>query len=174
MNNPIIMNNIKHIQSLLSRFLDGQTTIKEEQTLFRFFSQARTLPKELLPYAEYFRDMGSLAPEKRMARPRVLWVRAVIAAAASVALILCVMWGYNQHEERMLARVYGGSYMIVNGQRIDDLSLIKDTIQKTLSEAKRVKERVGDDDVVARAQQQVLQSVPPSQRKQIKDFLSDE
>lgn len=174
MNNTITMNNIKHIQHLLSRFFDGQTTIKEEQVLFRFFSQARTLPHELQPYAEFFRDMGALAPAPRRSRSRVLWVRVALTAAASIALLFCVMWGYHQHEDRMLARVYGGSYMIVNGQRIDDLSAIKDTIRKTLTEADRLVERVAEEDMMTRAQQQVLQSVPPSQREQIKDFLSDE
>ena len=46
-------------QELIDRFLDGETTVEEEQELCRRFLAGPVDP-ELEPYAEFFRDMATL------------------------------------------------------------------------------------------------------------------
>lgn len=195
------MTDIKHIKDLITRFLRAQATTEEEQELYRFFQQTQEIPASLRPYADFFRDMAALGEEdeelprtalstpamptlpiqsaqKVQPRNRPLsllrvWARIGVGTAACVALLAGVMWGYSRHEQQMLARTYGGSYMIVNGVRIDDLSLISDSIRLTLSKAEAIESRMASHDPVADAEKRILENVPPSQRNRIKKILDN-
>lgn len=176
------------IERLIERFFDGDTTLDEERQLYRFFARGE-VPAELEKYREMFADFGSLdtqapvlgtqtsAPvgQKPTVSPRrrLLW-RAVAGIAAAVLIIAGAVIYAGLHEERMLARAYEGSYMIVNGQRIDDLRAIKGNIQTVLSDAERIERGAQAKTVVSTAEQDVLNGITdPAERERIEKLLNE-
>ena len=125
----------EQINNLVERFLDGETTLAEEKQLYDYFSQNENVDESLLPYAEYFRDLAVLPSPQKEEKPRkrprwtIRWTQWAVGAAAAVLISLGGMWIYTLQEERHLAQLYGGSYMIVDGKRYDNLREIKDDIR---------------------------------------------
>ena len=156
-------------QELIDRFLDGETTVEEEQELCRRFLAGPVGP-ELEPYAEFFRDMATL-PVSEKPRRRLRLVRRWMAAAAVVAAV--VVWGYVRVENQQLAKTYEGSYVIVDGKRTDNLVSIKDEVSQLLADADRIEAHARSQEVIGDAEQEVLQSVSPKQRKQIERLLNE-
>ena len=99
----------------------------------------------------------------------------VAAAAAVVLIVVSAVVAYaGYREDRHLARLYGGSYVIENGHRIDDLSEIKDDIEKALDDARRIERRISSANVADNAEQEVLNSIDdPSERRRISEMLND-
>ena len=54
------MNNLLRIRTLTDRFFDGDTTPEEEQELYDFYRQD-SIPEDLRPNQELFRDLAALA-----------------------------------------------------------------------------------------------------------------
>lgn len=162
------------ITQLVQEFLDGETTIEEERLLCHYFTSASTVPESLRPYAEIFRDLATLPSATMTAprhqTPRLRW--AVAAVAASVALAVMVVLGYRSHQYNQLSRLYEGSYMVVDGHRIDNLRLIKDSIASTLADAKRIENNVGRHNTINRAERDIIESADPEQRKEIEKLLN--
>ena len=113
------------------------------------------------------------AGEGRRARLVPVFRRAVCGIAAAVLLLLGV-WAYiDYREDKALARLYGGSYVIENGVRIDDLGRIRGDIERALADAERVEKRVGQGSVADRAEADVLGSIDdPELRRQVEDMLN--
>lgn len=169
----------EQIEALILRFLDGNTSMEEEKKLYTYFTQTEQVDETLRPYAEYFRDLATLQPIEATPCPRITpqrshrWVRTVASVAASVALLLGGAWGYRFHKEHVLAQRYGGSYMIVNGKRCDDLLKIENHIKQTLRDGQEAEQQIDGQALIEQAEQEVLQSVDDSaQRQQLKDILS--
>ncbi len=169
----------EEIHKLIDRYFEGDTTVEEERRLYGFFGQDR-IPAEFAEYAEMFRDLAAVgnapAPsvKKRPAfRIPVIWLRAAASAAAVVAIVFGVRTASNISEENALAKLYEGSYMIVDGQRIDDLREIKDSIRATLHDASRLEHRMASLQTVERAEQDVLKNVSdPEMKKEIEQLLN--
>lgn len=102
------MNNEKeHISNLLERFMNGESTLAEEELLSRYFA-THEVDAEWEPYKQMFAyfdsgmaDAAKLASAKEVAQPceqaaqpnvvRLRWLR--VAAAAAVALLLATgLW----------------------------------------------------------------------------------
>ena len=169
----------EQLEALILRFLDGDTSLDEEKRLYAYFTQTEEVDDALRPYAEYFRDLAMLQPIQATPCPRIAprrtrrWVRTIASVAASVALLMGGVWGYRLHKEHVLAQRYGGSYMIVNGKRCDDLLKIEDHIKQTLRDGQQAEQLIDGQELIDRAEQEVLQSVGDSaQREQLKDILS--
>lgn len=169
------MNNreIRNAERLVRRFFDGETTLAEERRLYRLFSR-KGLPQELEKYRPVFAAFGSMqAGEGRRVRLVPILRRAVCGVAAAVLLLLGV-WAYiDYREDKALARLYGGSYVIENGVRIDDLGRIRGDIEQALADAERVEKRIGQGSVVDRAEADVLGGIDdPELRRQVEDMLN--
>ena len=164
---------IRDIEKLVIRFFDGETTLAEERRLYRLFSR-KGLPRELEKYRPVFAAFGSMqADEGRRARLVPVFRRAVCGVAAAVLLLLGVWTYIDYREDKALARLYEGSYVIENGVRTDDLSRIQDDIRQALADAERVEERVGQGSVADRAEADVLGSIDyPELRRQVEDMLN--
>lgn len=91
----------KQIDALLARFMDGQTTVEEEQTLALFFRQRNIVRPEWEPYKQMFayfdhgmEDDGvnnEASGKKR--HPRWRWIAAVVAvllAGGAITLWQCL------------------------------------------------------------------------------------
>lgn len=159
-------------QELIDRFLDGETTVEEEQELCRRFLAGPVDP-ELEPHAEFFRDMATL-PVSEKPRRRLRLVRRWMAAAAVVAAVVVAgVWGYVRVENQQLAKTYEGSYVIVDGKRTDNLVSIKDEVSQLLADADRIEEHARSQEVIGDAEREVLQGLSPKQRKQIERLLNE-
>lgn len=161
----------KELEALILRFLDGDTSLDEEKRLYAYFARTEEVDDALRPYAEYFRDLATLQPAEATPCPRITpqrphrWVRTVAAMAASVTLLMGGVWGYRLHKEHVLAQRYGGSYMIVNGKRCDDLLKIEDHIKQTLRDGQQAEQLIDGQELIDRAEQEVLQSVGDSAKE---------
>lgn len=170
----------EQINNLVERFLDGETTLAEEKLLYDYFSQNENVDESLLPYAEYFRDLAVLPSPQKEEKPRkrprwtIRWTQWAVGAAAAVLISLSGMWIYTLQEERHLAQLYGGSYMIVDGKRYDNLREIKDDIQQTLAEARQIERKADGQAVIEEAEQEVLESISdPAERQKLKEILKN-
>lgn len=138
--------NLLIIRTLTDRFLDGETTLEEEQELYDFFAATNDkaernsqddLPEDLRPIQEMFRDFAALqavAPTRseeeshatiqRLTPRRSRWW----IAAAAVA-VLVIMGGaalyHFQHEDECVAYIYG--------QRVTDRDVVLGEMQKTMA-----------------------------------------
>lgn len=166
------------MQRLVDRFFDGETTIEEESRLYAYFA-GNDVADELLPYREIMADFGSLPYEEKAtevplkAKRRRLWP--VVAAVAASLLVFFGAWQfYRAHTYETLASLYGGSYIIVDGKRIDDLRQIKPQIERTLAAADAAERRFLVEDAVRNAENEVLNSVEdPVVRAEISKMLQD-
>ncbi len=168
------MNNreIKDTERLVRRFFDGETTLAEERRLYSLFSR-KGLPQELEKYRPVFAAFGSMqAAEGRRARfMPVVW-RAVCGVAAAIVLLFGVLTYLDYREDKALARLYGGSYVIDNGHRIDDLGRIKGDIEAALADAEHIESRIGRRSVVEQVELDVLGSIDdPDMRRQVEEML---
>lgn len=166
-------NEIKKTEKLLERFFDGDTTLAEERRLYGMFRR-KALPPELEKYRPLFAGFDSMqADNGHRARLMPVFRRAMCGTAVALALIFGMSAYLNYHEESMLARVYGGSYVIENGHRIDDLSMIKTDIETALGEARHIEEHIEKRSPIEQAEQDLLNSIDnPDERKRISEMLN--
>ena len=161
----------KDIERLMQRFFDGETTTEEEARLYRVFRRKR-LPlslERMRPVMEAFGSMEARAPRRAMTASIVRRVLAVAAAVLALAVGTAVYSDYR--EEQSLARLYGGSYIIENGRRTDDLRAIHDDIEQTLADSRRIEKRAGQN-VIDRVEQDVLDNISdPDMRREVELML---
>ena len=161
----------KEIERLMQRFFDGETTTEEEARLYRVFRRKR-LPHSLermRPVMEAFGSMEARAPRRAMTASIVRRVLAGAAAVLALAVGTAVYSDYR--EEQSLARLYGGSYIIENGRRTDDLRAIHDDIERTLADSRRIEKRA-EQNVIDRAEQDVLDNISdPDMRREVELML---
>lgn len=130
------------INTLIERFFEGYTTNEEEKELYEFFSREE-LPQELAPYKtlfDYFETgiADDFLKEKRPAEPqpkRSLKRRLWIAGCVAALLLLLVTIGVNLYPKDRPFNPYEGSYIIRNGQRIDDLNMIAPELEMAATTA---------------------------------------
>ena len=109
------------IVRLVERFLDGDTSPAEEQVIYNYYSTRQHVAPELEQYRPMFGWYASVS------RRRVSHRRRYIAIAASLAVLIGVGIGIALNQitaEDPLYASYQGSYIIRDGQRIDDIRLI--------------------------------------------------
>lgn len=121
----------KYIEDLLEKFFEGLTSLKEEQELYKFFSEQRNLPQELeqyRPLCQYFEtEMNSeleqifgkendvIADATIQFKHNTLlnrkWIFVVSAVAASLLLLFVV----NPFSKSNDFNIYEGSYVRIDG-----------------------------------------------------------
>ena len=50
----------EHIEQLLARFMDGTSTLEEEDVLSHYFLLEKNIPDEWLPYRDMFRELEKM------------------------------------------------------------------------------------------------------------------
>ena len=105
---------------------------------------------------------------------RHLRLRYLAAVSAVVALLVIGHWGYRSLQYEQLSRQYEGSYVIVGGQRNDNLREIRPQLEQTLASASRVETVVGEQDFVRQAESEVLNQISdPAERQRIMEMLNE-
>lgn len=180
------------ISQLVERFFDGETTLDEERRLYRFFASG-DVPGELAAYTEMFRDLGAADEEcggdsvlenivgERERRPlfarldlRLSKARRIVACAAAAVLLAFGLFLVSDLRERdRLASLYGGSYMIVDGKRIDDLKRIRPQIEHALRVGEEMEKMTENAAAVRQAEQHVLDNIgDPAERERVRQLLN--
>ncbi len=124
---------------LMDRFLDGETSLQEEKSLYDYFSSEK-LPADLEAYRDMMRwysDMPKPAENETKNAPRrhastliLRWTSVAAIAAFVISLI-----GYfnftpaNDCEDEYA--LYEGSYIIRNGKKITDIEDIYSEIKQS-------------------------------------------
>lgn len=158
---------------LTEKFFDGATTLREEQQLYRYYASG-DVADDLMCHRQMFRDYRAMQQVVPKAAVRPLSWRTIAAAAAALLLLIGSLGGYRWHEDQLLAATYGGSYIIMNGQRIDDLRRISHEIEATLATASRIEQQASRQDIIEQATQDVLKNISdPQQRQQLSELLND-
>ena len=104
---------------------------------------------------------------------RHLRLRFMAIATAVVAVLLTVVVGYRQLQYYQLARRYEGSYVVVAGQRNDDLREIRPQLEQTLAAASHVETAVVEQQaLIHQAEDEVLSAIDdPAERRRLEELL---
>ena len=104
---------------------------------------------------------------------RHLRMRFMAIATAVVAVLLTVVVGYRQLQYYQLARRYEGSYVVVAGQRNDDLREIRPQLEQTLAAASHVETAVVEQQaLIHQAEDEVLSAIDdPAERRRLEELL---
>lgn len=136
------------VRRAMERFLDGTTTVDEEQRLAAYFAQAKGLTGEWLMYRDMFAYMGEGMPMGQLpefdgtdgaspsashvapsapvakvpyARRRLVWMGGMVAAAAVAALLVVVGMGHGSQADM-------GQGMVATLPAIDGRPVVADTV----------------------------------------------
>ncbi|MBQ9498606.1 MAG: hypothetical protein IJR56_00655 [Bacteroidaceae bacterium] len=162
---------------MLDRFLEAETTLEEERRLYAYFSQAE-VDSSLETYRAMMNDYAALMPVEQVRQPakRVAlqpWFKWASGIAAVVALAFVGTWGYRAYETSKLEDIYGGSYIIVNGERVDNLREIKAQIESTLQSAQEI-ERLAAAFPPTDVEESVLSEIDdPALREEVNRLLNE-
>ncbi|MDF9828746.1 hypothetical protein [Parabacteroides sp. PF5-6] len=140
---------IKHIEELLERFFEGQTSNAEEQELYIFFG-SDDLPEHLAPYKPVFgyfetglmEEIQSSSEKQASVKPlplrrKVLMVLTSVAAVVLAFFLLQPLFTHQNEEPDP----FEGSFIVRNGERIDDLDQIRPELELKMQLALLQEER---------------------------------
>ena len=89
----------EYIRQLLDRFMNGETTVEEEDVLSKYFRQA-DVPEQWRDYQMMFAEWQPQKPHQKKPSRRWLWLT---AAAAVLFVVLYVAVSQQQQESSVLA-----------------------------------------------------------------------
>ncbi len=99
----------------------------------------------------------------------------VTLSGIAASLLVCVTvysFLHRQHEQQQFAAIYEGSYVIQNGKRIDDLSLIKTDIEHAIGQAESIETHVQEQNsAIDAAEEDILKHASPEQRAQLEEMM---
>jgi hypothetical protein len=139
----------QHIEDLANRFFEGETTGREEDELYAFFS-GKDLPERLLPYRPLFAYFEAgitddfRKPAKETVAPdggqRGVKRRRLIRTGIAASLLLLIALSPFFLREGNAFNPYEGSYIIRNGVCITDPDIIGPELEASLQYAFRQEE----------------------------------
>lgn len=119
--------------------------------------------------------MPETALRKSVSRIRLnIRLKYIAAISAAVALLIIGVTSYRAYRWDQFCRKYEGSYVIIDGQRNDNLRQIRSEIRQTLATASDIEKAVGNSKVVDEAEKDVLNSITDmTERKRLEELLKD-
>ena len=119
------MRNDLRIRTLTERFFDGETSLAEEQELYRLFREG-DVPEDLMQYKELFAGFESIRlPQQKNSRSN--W-RQAIGIAASVLVLFAI-------GTKLLAKQSNDECVVyIYGEKCTDKTIVMQQMQSTLSE----------------------------------------
>ncbi len=91
------------IRTLLARFMEGDTSQEEERRLARWFKDHPQVAGDLEPYRLMFAYFDEGMPRQAATRRRKPWLYVALAAAASLALAVTMVWPSGQPADAPVA-----------------------------------------------------------------------
>lgn len=117
----------KEIERLIEKFLDGDTSLREEKILYGYFNSGK-VSGHLESYIPMFQWYSNGLSQKNQAARWTLIRRILIRTAAVAAGIAFIagIWGVidSIHRQQVLEETYAGSFVIVQGKKITDIEKI--------------------------------------------------
>ncbi len=122
----------RQAQALMEKFLNGATTIAEEQQLYRYFATDDVAPV-LQQYRSMMQWYESLSADNvttgkpvKLRQPAISRFRFAAGLAASVAILATIGFAVLKPHTRLNDQqiAYSGSYIIVNGVKCTDIDRI--------------------------------------------------
>jgi RNA polymerase sigma-70 factor (ECF subfamily) len=105
---------------------------------------------------------------------RLLRLRYLAAVSAVVAVLVVGVTGYRALQDYQLDRRYEGSYIVVAGERNDNLRQIRPQLEQTLAAASHVEATISEQDFVRQAEADVLQNISdPEERRRLQELLKE-
>lgn len=105
---------------------------------------------------------------------RFVRLRLLAAIGAAVVALVVVAWGWHSWQDAQYVRRHEGSYVVVNGQRNDDLRQIRPQIEEALTQASGIERSVEQQTLVRQAEEEVLNSIDdPKERQRLQELLKD-
>ena len=91
----------EHIEQLLTRFMEGTSTLEEEDLLARYFKEEKHLPEAWKPYREMFTmfdaERDKVSTSSMPKRKRLLpWYWTVAAAITLLAVVGVRLWNHEE------------------------------------------------------------------------------
>ena len=84
-----------YIQSLLDRYMEGTTTLEEEDILHQYFTQG-DVPAEWEDYRQLFAEIDSMRPAEKPKR-RPLWPWSIAAAVVATLVVFAATLGLKEN-----------------------------------------------------------------------------
>ena len=123
-----------YMEYLIGKFFEGKTSNDEEKELWLYFS-GDNIPDHLEQYREFFlyyndgltKELGKRNPvlirhNRKTERARIR--RIITVAAVAAILVFAVIFTFTKSSVDGF-EPYEGSYMVINGEKIYDIELIK-------------------------------------------------
>lgn len=131
----------------IDRFLNAGTTLDEERELYEWFSRP-DIPAEAVRWREMFgwyEGLGTESAQAAVDRPKPSPVRILpltrwqwTGVAAMLAILLTVgIWMRPSSTEIPEYQAYDGSYILRDGKKITDLSVVVSEIQRVEADINR-------------------------------------
>lgn len=113
------------IRTLTERFFDGETSLAEEQELYRLFREG-DVPEDLKQYKELFAGFDSIRlPQQKNSRRN--WRQAIgIAASVLVLFAIGTMLLAKQSNDECVAYIYG--------EKCTDKAIVMQQMEATLND----------------------------------------
>lgn len=128
----------EYIGKLLDNYMDGTSTLDEEDTLSGYF-RGKDIPQEWEDYRQLFQEIENMRPQpltikRGMGRP-YKW----IAIAASLLILVGIGFGVRQYQDQQKQyAIYEGSYIIRDGKKITDIKQILPELKATELEVSEI------------------------------------
>ena len=131
----------EHINDLLNRFFEGQTTCNEEQELYLFFMQD-DVPEEFIrykPVIKYFEsglaDELGLSVQRPSHTAHTSKKRWIVWSGVAASFLLMLFTSLYFLKNKDASDPFEGSYIIRNGVRITDINLIRPELEATIQKS---------------------------------------
>jgi len=129
-------NQKEYISQLLDKFMNGTTTLDEEDVLSRYFAQ-HDLPTEWESYRQLFQELEAMKPQRRTHRHWLRW-----SAAAAVAALVLFAVTVSQQTELSALTAQADSITVLhpeapNEQPLPDTSALRRLKQQQDAKPKR-------------------------------------
>lgn len=181
------------IEQLVERFMAGETSLEEEDLLYRYFS-GDNVAENLKQYKELFTAFAIFAadndytytkesdtaqektvgkPTEKKIKPPVLRWLSYAAVSAAVAVTLFISQLPDRHSP-LAGGIYEGSYVIVNRQYVDDEELVARKVAETLAWSEIVEREAEAIPTAAETETCIINSVSdPELKKEIEKMLTE-
>jgi len=126
------------IEQLIERFMEGESSNREEQELYAFFS-GEDIPEHLLTYRPIFAYFETGIQEesnhqkisfKTMQSP--LWKKRGVWLSVAASLLIFILIGLYYYGRDNDYSLYEGSYIVRNGVKITDPRMVIPEVKKTI------------------------------------------
>ena len=119
--------------------------------------------------------MPETALRKTVSRIRLnIRLRYLAAISAAVALLIIGVTAYRAYRWDQFCRKYEGSYVVIDGQRNDNLRQIRSQIKETLASANDIEASANSRQIVDDAEKELLNSITDeAERSRLENLLND-